>query len=194
MLTGTTSRGPADEKVEGAAQAATDAETAQATDSTETSKPEAEASAEAAAPEAEAPKTISLPRDIGARSIFFTHCIPPDLGREFLQDNQLKLMGAYWGRFYRPQAYQSVYIGFNTHSPKPLQTKEKPRDLNGSRGRIAEDGGNAPPSPLTCINALLQIFGALMGPVYMPPAARFPSARNHTIFIANRSLRENIGS
>ena len=60
MPTGTTSRGPAEKKLEGAAQGTAVAETAQATDSTETSKPEAEASAEAAAPEVEAPKTIPL--------------------------------------------------------------------------------------------------------------------------------------
>lgn len=79
MPTGTTSRGPAEKKVEGAAQA---------TDSTETSKPEAEASTEAVAPEVEAAKTISLPQDLGARSISFTHCVPLDPGREFLQDNR----------------------------------------------------------------------------------------------------------
>ena len=99
-------------------------------------------------------------------------------------------MGAYWGRFYRPQAYQSVYIGFNTPSPKPLQTKEKPRDLNGSRGRTAEDEGNVPLLHLTCINNDRGFFGALMGPIYRASVARVVSGPNHIIFIENRPLRE----
>lgn len=58
MTTGTTTaQGPADEKAEGAAQAATDTESTQAADSTETAaKAEAEASADTQAADAEAPE------------------------------------------------------------------------------------------------------------------------------------------
>lgn len=57
MTTGTTAQGPADEKAEGAAQAAADTESAQAADSTETAaEAEASASADAQAADAEAPE------------------------------------------------------------------------------------------------------------------------------------------
>ena len=102
--TGTTSRGPADKKVKGAAQAAADAET-------------------------EAPNTFSLPRDIGARSIFFTHCIPLDPGREFLQDNRLKLMGAYWGLFTAPSSINR-YISVSIPT---AQKRCKQRETPGSQ-------------------------------------------------------------
>ena len=77
-------------------------------------------------------------------------------------------MGAYWGLFYRPQAYQSVYIGFNTPSQKPLETNEKPRNFNEVPGPLAEGKGNAPQSHLTCTNAASQNYGGLMGPIYIP--------------------------
>ena len=57
MTTGTTSQGPADERAEGVAQAATDTESTQAADSTETAaKPEAETPADTQAGDAEAPE------------------------------------------------------------------------------------------------------------------------------------------
>ena len=54
MTTGTTSQGPADEKAEGAAQAAADTESTQTADSTETAQ--ATASADTPADDAEAPE------------------------------------------------------------------------------------------------------------------------------------------
>ena len=54
MTTGTTSQGPADEKAEGAAQAAADTESAQAADSTETAQ--AAASTDTQTADAEAPE------------------------------------------------------------------------------------------------------------------------------------------
>lgn len=57
MFVGTTAQGPADEKTVEAAQAATDADSTQATDSQEAAaKPEAEASADTPAADAEAPE------------------------------------------------------------------------------------------------------------------------------------------
>lgn len=73
----------------------------------------------------------------------------------FCKMTEPQIDGGLLGPLLPPQAHLSVYIAFNTISPKTLEINEKPRDLNGSRGRTAEDGGFELLYALTCKNETL---------------------------------------